>query len=551
MRDKVLHSMGVRTRTCAARSGAAVLHALLTLAFLTPGPAIAQNGLPEVVSRLPAEVEFVLALDDAATLRQQIGGDPVVGWIRDTPHLTRVADAWAALASGIGMADTEAFDLLLGRRVILAASGLRSGDTPRWAVLSELDEETARRLRRDLGAKPRRVLAGQHVFELEGGAFLLATSPGALRCGAADLPPVKSPHVLLLAPTDDKAFFASLLPLLWCNTAPTPLSTAPGGADTAALRPAQGVFYWRIGDAKGIGERFISGTLGRAGNAWNMQFLAGPSGSWIAEDPAGLGEPWKPTLLDALPGDPALVVLGMRELVDRASSFVLPLHPGAAAAGGQEEIARLLGKRSMVALWRDEQPGSRPPEVLFATEARDVRALSREGDQLITDNLSRLGARSPGSVPDIGAGQPTVVRSVTLQPESLVPTSDAVGASLHWMYLPKDEPASSGEGWWIVHYDPDESRAKIEREYSRRLGTRTATEARRYLHIGHARPGLLLDLLPYGALAPPESKVPRDETAVLQFAKRIERLDWSFWRDDADGPLRGEIVLEPASARGR
>jgi hypothetical protein len=539
---------------------ASLLHAAAALVPLcAAAPALAlEPDLGAVVSRLPQRVQFVAAVDDGARLRRSLGDSPIMLALASVPRPAKVIDAWSQLATDLGMSDAEAFDLLLGRRVVFAATGLQAGDAEsQWALLSELDPVTDRRLRADLGAVPRRLVDGQPVLELEHGSFLLATSNGRLRCtadGRFDSNPAST--IMLLAPAEDRELFDEMLPLLHCQNPAAMLAQTPGGAATARLSAKDAVFLWRLPDASTAPDRFLAGTVGLDGARWDVRAIAGPPDGWLPTTDLSAVEPWAPTMLDTLPGEPSLAVIGLRAMVESQMWLVPLLSPGVPEAD-LETLDTLLGDRSMLALWlsRDHQPTDDPRvEVLVAHEARDIRALSERSDAMLAagGDSRPPGAETPALLEPHDPFQVRTMRlpsiadlaETSAQPRAPRTAPPAGrGPTLHWTCV-AEEGATGRAGWLVVHFDPT---GEAGQEDGGGLGGDHGTNrlpARSYLHVGRATPDRLTARAELAAVVP--LGAPGSITSKL--FSRVRSLEWAVWLDEARGAIEVQLSLTGADA---
>jgi len=513
----------------------------------TTGAGAMGPDLGQVVSRLPASVEFVAAMDDGATLRRTLGDSPLVLALGSMPKPAAVIDAWSQLAADLGMSDAEAFDLLLGRRVVFAASGLQAGAAePQWALLSELDPLTDRRLRADLGAVPRRYVGDQPILELEHGSFLLATSAGRLRClddGRFESTPAST--IMLLAPADDRELFETMLPLLHCRTPPRTLSETAGGAAATAMVARDGVFLWRLPDTKLAPDRFIVGTVGFANGRWDMHALAGPPGGWLPETRLDGLEPWSPRMLARLPPDASLAVIGLRPMVREAQEWIAPLLSPDMPETGLDEIESLLGDRSLLALWTPESPAAARAgaEVLIATEVKDLDSLAeRNAVALRPSLLQRQGefevwTKQRPSLEDLAAEEHATAPSRAAAP----PVS-----AVHWSYVTERRTGEARRGWFVVHVDPTGQAGRTAPSAVREdqePSSAPPAPTRRYLHVGHAHPRRLAARADVGL---PESSQGTPASVLSALLSRVHELDWSVWLDETGAMLEADLSLRIA-----
>ena len=523
---------------------------------------MAEPDLGSVVARLPTSVDLALALDNGAALRRELGTMPLLLTLATQPRPEAVFEAWSELAGELGMTDAEAFDLLLGRRMIIAGADLQYGDTgdPQWALLSEIDPATERSLREKLGAAPRRIVGGQVVLEFEHGSFLMATSSGRLRCtpgGAFQNTPAST--LLLLAPADDRRLFEQLLPLLHCRTPESSLSQLPVGQAVESMRARDAVFFSRLPDAEHAPERFVAANIGLVGGSWQIDATLAPADSWLPGVDREAPRAWSPDLLGTLPPNPALVMIGTRDAVREARLWSMPLVglplPDPESAG----LGSLLGTRSMFAVWLGAGSGQEP-EVLMATDTPNL-------DRLIGPADGYLSSQGAGSTPEHSASVlrqaapgeagrgPSVLRSVLLRTD---PAAVGIESTLNWLYVPEDcegaEPGAAARegvgqpGWWVLHYQPRQSAQAAPSAAS--ASAFAGLTPRRYLHIGMAEPRAWGERM----AAASGGGGPAGETAQLLASPfvlpQIWSIRWAVWYDDGGRRISAEVTLDltPAGA---
>ncbi len=535
----------------------------------------AEPDLGEVVARLPMGVDMVLAMDDGARLRGELGEMPLMLTLSVLPGPSRIMNAWSGLAAEMGMTDAEAFDLLLGRRVVILGAGLRPDDEsgPRWALLSEIDPETERRLRADLGAVPRRIVQGQPVMEFEHGAFLLATSSGRLRCvpgGVFDNTPAST--LLLLAPAEDRALFEQLLPLLQCRTPERTLGQLDGGRAVEAMVARDAVFLYREAAAGGEAGRYIAANIGIREGTWEIDASMAPARAWMPSLPVGAMEAWSPKLLESLPPDPALVVVGTRAAVGEARELALPYGASMMPDPESAELSPLLGDRSIFAVWLDPDAGvDAEPEVLFASESPDLGRLMDRADGYLTGRTTTEHGTSARRQQTLASEplSPAAVRSVA------VPGSSS--SRLHWAFVPEDcvgsgtagaqgAPGAAQRGWWVVHFDPTGSAGAASGDKSDAqpgdtpavtdgaacepgsLLSGLALPPRAYLHVGRAMPQrwaarAAARFEGSGAGAAGDQTPPILLTSAIVLPQ-IRRCSWAVWYDDRAGSLEAQVAVD-------
>ncbi len=203
------HGASWRVFSCAAAS-------LLLILVPTPAARAAQPGEPaspaaanpaanqqdaadettpdDIFSLLPGAAELAVVLDDASAIRTTGLGDSALALLDPDGLLGPIRKAWPELAAQLGYTSDEAFDALLGTRVVLITAGNTrpgGGQSPAadgggtWALLSRVTPDAERRLMTRLDAAPRGLFEGHQILALPGGKFIYTVHhprrPGGIR----------------------------------------------------------------------------------------------------------------------------------------------------------------------------------------------------------------------------------------------------------------------------------------------------------------------------------------------------------------------------------
>lgn len=225
--------------------------------------AAASPGAAETIGGLPEDLDLALVVDNAAQLRSTPVGAAALRFLGDSGSLKDIQDAWTALAGQLGWSEREAFDRLLGRRVVLASRAIDQGRERRWAILSDVSIETEQRLKERLQVAPRAIDQGHQILSVEGGRFELTSHRGAaraLRGGPAGGEAV----TLVLAPAGRSELFDQIVSGL-----------AGGGGG--------------VGGARTLAKSAVLQEVAKAGPA---EFLLLARLDTIIS-PAGAADPWK------------------------------------------------------------------------------------------------------------------------------------------------------------------------------------------------------------------------------------------------------------------
>lgn len=130
----------------------------------------------QTIRALPADFHLLIAAQDPAGQLATPQGATMARMLLRTGLLSDgTAVAWKKLAESMRVDSDEAFEMLLGSKLVLAAriEGARLERTS-WVVISELDRSTSRKLFSTLRLSAREEIRGAPVFAGERGGFRLA-----------------------------------------------------------------------------------------------------------------------------------------------------------------------------------------------------------------------------------------------------------------------------------------------------------------------------------------------------------------------------------------
>src|SRR5688572_29821539 len=97
----------------------------------------APGGPAEAIGHLPRGVELVLVVDNAGAMRQTAPAAALVQALAGAGFIEPDLQAsWEKLAAELGWPAQEAFDRLVGSRLILVVRDVEIPDQRRWAILS-------------------------------------------------------------------------------------------------------------------------------------------------------------------------------------------------------------------------------------------------------------------------------------------------------------------------------------------------------------------------------------------------------------------------------
>ncbi|MEN0019843.1 MAG: hypothetical protein AAF747_03055 [Planctomycetota bacterium] len=151
-----------------------MLHLAIAIAAgLCLRPAVAvQPSASDVLASMPSGVTAVVIVDKPAELRHSGAAKAASAWLRKAGLFEDLDERLASLADEVGLETDDAFASLFGQRLILLVDGI--GDEAEWAVVTELDAQTANTLVAGLRGRPRRVVEGQQVLAVERARFNIA-----------------------------------------------------------------------------------------------------------------------------------------------------------------------------------------------------------------------------------------------------------------------------------------------------------------------------------------------------------------------------------------
>jgi hypothetical protein len=504
-----------------------------------------------LLAGLPADAEAAVMVCNAAAQRRTAAGQSLAQLLTDARTLPRTAAAWERLASTLGWTPEQAFDEILGRRITLIARDL-SGRDPQWALLSDVNAATERRLRERLMAVPRGTKCGLPVLAVEDGNFELTIARTFE--GSAGAP---SDAIIILSPRGRSTLLAEEVAV--CDYVRGPRRVSAQSSEVAVS----------FRSAAGAEMRTLTLTASAQAKGWRGNLVCSPGLVWALPAHAAAIEPWSDGPFRALGEDSLLAVMGVigSAPLEGVSSIPgvqegvqawLPAVPAALtqqATGRKAALvvrrvgpARAQTSRALVA--STPSLGGAPTAQVrtslactMAVEAPGPHGAMLEGDRAIASLLMLFhsGLESSGAAPlrlEVGIPDdlPRRLRladDLEIAPELRDPLERAFGpsAELSW------GPCGPGAAWWTATLAPGEARP-TERALAALPGSRgrDGEPRRRYLSIGVVRPADLRRLL--GDLAP---GLPSPGPA----ARWLEMVRWSTWLRD-DGLVEAEIEVRMA-----
>ncbi len=147
-----------------------------------------------LAARAPADLNALVIVRSGADLMDLARRSPAGRDLASRLFTEQTQRSWRALSARLGWSERETADRLFGGLCLLGVYDAGERE-PGWAFVAEVSAETSARLRANLDAFPRQVIAGHPVLSIEDGAYVLVLRPPGR---GAD--PQRS-HRLLIAPT--------------------------------------------------------------------------------------------------------------------------------------------------------------------------------------------------------------------------------------------------------------------------------------------------------------------------------------------------------------
>ncbi len=472
-----------------------------------PAKAPRERSAPDTLAGLPADVDVVVAFRSLSNLRTTAAASFVTETLA-ADALDPVREGWSELAKAVGLSPVQAFDAILGERVVLAVR--RDGDSlPDWTIQSYVNGKTEALLRDRLKVVPRTIVAGQTLYAVERGALELSMVRVAGRSGKARV---------VVAPSGSP-LFAEILrakPGITPSVLDTPMGQSLHGAP--------------------FGDILVLARLRERADAWAALVGSIDDDSLTATVRGALSHT-KPHVAD-IPGWSEREV---RALV--GDSYAAVFESGASALaevgdvlGGMLpskirslfECGELLTGREIVLL----VPGSDgAPALLAGVEIANLGEGAKFGDEVMDAMLEMVGAPPHG----FGGVAPLAVRRV-----------DEDGISLAWAYAPVDAAAPESRAWWVHTTEPDHLAANCA------AFPGLTPEAGGLRAFVSAHPARLIRSLEVGGN-------PLPEPAAVAALARIDSLEWiegASAEKVLDGRLtvrfvvdRGDVAANRAPAR--
>ncbi len=461
--------------------------------------------------------ELVCVVQSASQLRTSPGALHAFEMLRSMGIFAETEETWHQFAEALDYTPLEAFDRVLGRRATIIIKQREGDKVPMWAVLSEVDFETEKRLKRGLKPAARGIVGNQTILAVEHGRYELAVTPcKALSCST-----------VLLAPSWSEELFDDLLPGLgvFAKEGSPVVPKALGRMKEFGQRDLQLVLSIEPDDRfENDAPRFLAVDLGLEGDAWVGDLKATPSWLWKELPTREFSRTTAAEWLDDQ-ADAALAIVGVGGVNGHHTSrlWEFPIFA---------DLARRLPTAESPRFALALEPVG---ESLSITGALELN-LHKDAVALIDDRIARTVDtwRSPSlfdvDTPRFQGAMPAATR--TYRSQGLNPFSKGdvyTPATFHWRTDPQPESDEAIFGFAYVPGDDTDSRENMQRMDLCMTATRGSEPHKRdLLFAGQIWPARLTSL---------NSEASRDEPWPW-----INRLAWSL-RASRDDRLEGDVQV--------
>jgi hypothetical protein len=541
-----------------------LLHMLLLVlaaVCLPPGAARAQP-LPSVLDAagaIPMDADLVLVIENASDLRSTAVAAAAAGLFGADGLLGDSRIAWRALAAELGWTEDEAFDRLLGRRVVLVARGIEKPDTSRWVLLSQVSMETDRRLKERLKAAPRGIAQGQQMLAIEQGRYEL-TSFRLAEKRSKDREDDRA-VTMLLAPAGRSELLDAMLEQRVKKQVPLrPLRGEPVFAEASKLGEPEILLLARLGDR------------GVAGAAWpdfailsaSRRIIAGEPMQWTVRVALRERARQQELIAAGLSSDAAFnalspaSLLAVVQMAPLATIFghSLPFDDPLTNLPWPQRAMELFTGRQIIRVHAvtGEEPGAVPGlACTLAMQATDGRALAEVLDPSIATFFAEVeraaGQRDDTTppFPNFAGTAPHAMRSLGVELGNAGPLVGVTGSGLSaaWTFpMCRDGSrtwwtlamAGAGEGSWRAPAAVRDMVAAVGGAGKEAAGTH-----HRWIWLMSARPRELEALFAPG--------VP-DFRGVRSFMRRVSEAGCRLSITE-QGDIQGELILRLSEPEGR
>ena len=511
------------------------------------------------LGRLPAWVDAVVHVRDVSATLKSPAGAMVAEDLRESLLLAGTQEAWERLSRILGWSSDEAFDRLLGGRMMLVGMGVGEPATAQWVIVSDVTLDTEKHLHKSLRTAPRGAIASQTVLALEDGDVELAVVRGrgntAMQRGVG-VASSRASTIVLTRGGRTPLFIAVIESL-----------AGRGGGGTLSETPTfRGVESMGIGDAvvmlqsttqpdEPMERRYlvVSATHDTTDVRANLRASPSVFGMKALVEPARVA--WSDAPLRSLRTDALLLIMGVgAESVGGLGE--LTGVPGVDEAIG-DPVRRLMSRRWLVGLHGWSNPVGTDPRLALTVglETPAVKEFAIEADATmgqIVETINGHGLALPHKRfgPNHGGFLPEVTRKAMLTGPMMAAWAPAFGDSplLAWAARsctgqPPLEDADSC-GWWVATVTPSTGQPPRAA-----LGAEVPADWARFVVDVLAAPGngetkarVSLGFAAVSRLARWVARVQGDPAGVLVAVRSMESVMWEAWLSD-DKTVEGRVVV--------
>jgi hypothetical protein len=407
----------------------------LCLCAVTASPLWASDW-SQFAKTAPADTDLLIVIEQAAVLRAEPAGKSLAELFSQLIPMTATMQAWNSLAAHLDLPSDEAFDVLLGNRVVFI--GRHQEDAPmQWAIESEIPSKLAFRLLRKLGARPRDIKNNHAIALLEENRFQLTYR----RFGDC--------ATMIFAPTSSESLFNDLIAKMTPAAGKSLADTSEFSAAIANSRSEAAIFSYVRNRKTHVSWLAATATIERAGVS--IEFAASAEKKTAPEQTPVSAAQWKYFSQGSL-----------LAFVDRLSFDDLTL-PWIVSRFGFGDLLKHLktssGRRIALGVFEPE-PGQLTAAAAIETD--DLDRLAPLGDAVVAQFASTMQSMNQNNAEEaegesfnlLEGSFPQATRSVGLAHSAADahPDNNEQSASptrLFWSY-PTSPGQTSNHGWWVI-----------------------------------------------------------------------------------------------------
>ncbi|MBX3359427.1 MAG: hypothetical protein KF745_13490 [Phycisphaeraceae bacterium] len=525
---------------------AAVFHWIASASLLAGPPRPAPV---EAAGAMPSSLDGVLVIDNAAAMRKSAAFQALRDTINDAAPLQGASGdpekAWSSLADRLGWNRDDAFDRLLGTRVIFvwrarppAPPAVFPVSGVQWAIVSEVSESCDRRIREKLRVAPRGVVEGHQILSVENGPYELTTH----RFPASD---DREPGrvALILGPSGDSDLFDEMVRVA---TAAAVQPIAQTRAFAAALGlPGDVLLMVRLPQNDGPpdpqwGDYLVTAAR-RAADGWtaDLRIRVASATPELRRIPATSATGFK-----SLKSDCLIAIVETRAPAAETGE-PNPIFSVLTGIGIPDDLQALLGSHQALVV----RSAPCPPgiAVSLSVDTTDVVRMIKRADEVMARTISSVETqfgRAQQPAPDFHALAPCAIRSMAIDLPAVSPLMGTAFPIVAWGTVSTSEAsqadAKAVPGWWTVAVAP------AERSTDQAAPTAVAcvTDAlARGQHDGPAMPWISLGIVRPGEIAESTGPTIPNLGSWREICRRFQSCEWAFWATP-EGTIAGTLELK-------